>query len=113
MRLIKAVDLAKQLGISTNTMRRMCAKDPSIAIKRKGVYYICLENLATKPGFDLVGALLLPTKRWVKAIEVARKAGISRKTVSNWCRTRQRFACRIGRIWYIDIETFDGILGQK
>lgn len=92
-------------------MRRMCAKDPTLAIKRDGVYYIALEKIADRPGFDLVAALMLPTSKWVKAVDVARKAGISRKTVSNWCRTRQRFAKRLGRIWYIDMETFNGILG--
>jgi hypothetical protein len=104
MRLVKARELARSLGIPIRTMSYMCKTDPEIAIKRDGVYYVKLDKLAERPGFDLITAMLLPTQRWVRAIDVAKFAHRSRKTMNNWCRSRPRFAMRIGRIWYINLE---------
>lgn len=104
MRLIKAAELARQLGIAPRTMRKICKKDPALAVMNRGAYYIRLEALARLPGFDLVTAFLLPTQRWIKAVDLARSSGVPRRTIAQWCHDRPRFATRIGRVWYVDLE---------
>lgn len=78
---------------------------PWLFTKKSGTYYIKLDLLAKCPGIDLIDAFCLPGRRWFKAVDLAAAAGISRKTVGNWCRDRPRFAKRIGRIWYVDMES--------
>lgn len=85
-------------------MGDICQSDSKLAFKRNGIYYIRLEELAKRPGFDLVTALLSPHGKWIKAIELARRSGIPRRTMASWCRNRPNFAKRIGRIWYVDLE---------
>jgi hypothetical protein len=115
MRLVRAADIARQLGIPLRTMRDICKRDPALAVIRHGAYYIRLDELAKRPGFDLVSAILLRTRRWVKAVDVARARGRSRRNVAFWCRTRQRYAFRLGKIWYVDLDALgegDGELGN-
>ncbi len=104
MRTIKATDLARQLGISVRSMCYICKNDPTLAFKRNRTYFIRLSELAKRPGFDLVDALLVPHGVWIKAIALAKMAGISRRTMSSWCKTRPHFAKRISNIWYVDLK---------
>ncbi len=104
MRSIRAIELAKQLGLARQTIWDICENDSRLAFKRNGSYYIRISELAKKPGFDLVGAILSPHGKWIKAVELAKKYGVPRRTMSNWCLTRPNFAKRIGRIWYVDLE---------
>jgi len=104
MRTIRATELARQLGISRRTMSDICKNDPGLAFKRNRAYYIRLTELAKRPGFDIIDALLAPHGSWIKAVKLAKMAGIPRKTMSTWCRTRPNFAKRIWRIWYVDLE---------
>lgn len=103
--IVKASVLARTLGISRFTMRDLCRRDPKLAFKQGRDYYIRLEELAKRPGFDLVQALLLPhSDKWIKAVDLARMAGVPRRTVAYWCKTRPWFAKRIGRTWYVSAE---------
>lgn len=104
MRTIKAIELAKTLGIARRTVAGWCAADPKLAFKRNGVYYIRVSELARRPGFDLVSALTLTNSRWIKAISLAAVARRPRRTIANWCANRPRFAKRVGRVWYVDLE---------
>lgn len=104
MRTIKATALAAQLGISRRTMSGICKNDPNLAFMRKRAYFIRLTELAKRPGFDIIDALLAPHGSWIKAVKLAKLAGIPRKTMSTWCRTRPNFAKRIWRTWYVDLE---------
>jgi len=106
MKLIKAAQLAEALGVNRRTMSRICKATPDFASLHNGDYYIDLEELAKRPGFDLITALMLPTRKWRKAIDLAREAGIPRETMAYWCRYRPRFAIRLGRVWYIDVEAY-------
>lgn len=105
--LIRAGELARALGISRYTVRDWCRRDPELAIRKNGMNYVRVRVLATKPGMDMIQALLVPHQRWVKTTDMARLAGISRKTVNNWCRSRPWFACRIGRTWYLNLTALD------
>lgn len=104
MKVMKARELARQLGIPRRTMTKWCQDDPSLAFKDGRVWMIRLDALAGRPGIDLVTAYTLPTARWIKATALAERAGISRKTVGNWCRDRPGFAKRIGADWYLDLD---------
>lgn len=93
------------LGIAQRTVSDWCAADPILAFKdSKGDYWVRIEEISKKPGFDLISALTLTTARWVKAVDLARVAGHSRRTMCYWCAHRPRFAKRIGRNWYVDLE---------
>lgn len=104
MKPVKATDLARSLKISRRTVSDWCRRDPTLAFKKGRDYYIRLERLAEKPGMDIVLAITATKQPWVKAIDLARWAEIPRRTVAYWCRTRPRFAKRIGRTWYISVE---------
>jgi hypothetical protein len=104
MKAVKAIELARTLGISRRTMSGWCRADPALAYKKEGVYWIRLERLAQKPGLDIVSVLTGTQNRWIKAIDLARWAGIPRETVAYWCRKRPRFAKRIGRLWYVSLD---------
>ena len=105
MRVVKATDFVRQHGISRYTIRDICRRDTKLAFKKKdGHYYVRLSELAKRPGFDLVGAILASHSNWIKAIDLARHAGIPRRTVANWCLSRPNFAKRIGRVYYVDLE---------
>ncbi len=104
MKSIKAVDLARSIGMSRFTMQDICQRDKKLAFKRNGVYYIRLSELAKRPGFDLVQALMIQSSRWVKATKLAKFSGIPRRTIAAWCLSRPNFAKRIGSIWYVDLD---------
>lgn len=54
---------------------------------------------------DLITAFMLHhEQRWVPATAFARISKISRKTIANWCKDQRKFAKRLGRIWYIDLD---------
>lgn len=95
--------MARQLGIPRYTMRDICQRDSNLAFKRNGIYYIRLAELAKRPGFDLVGALLAPHSKWIKAVVLARISGIPERTMRSWCATRPNFAKRLGSMWYVDL----------
>ncbi len=103
MRLIKATQLARMLGISTRSVAKWCKEDPNLAFLKGRQYYIKLDELARRPGFDLVAALTLENACWVRAVDYAAAAGRPRRNVAHLCKTKPRFAKRIGRIWYIDL----------
>lgn len=109
MRVVKAADLARNLGISRRTVADWCKKRPDLAIKRAGSYWIRLDALANSQGLDLVQAFMLAhTKQhWIKAIDIAKNSNIPRRTIAHWCKTRPHLAKRIGRNWYIAIEDLD------
>ncbi len=105
MRTIRAIDLARTLGISRRTVSAWCKNDAALAYKNaKGVYYIRVSELAKRPGFDLISALTIESSKWIKAVDLACISGRSRRTISYWCLTRPRFAKRIKRCWYLDLE---------
>lgn len=106
-RALKSIEIARQLGISPRTMSELCRKDPALAFKRKGDWYVRIEELAKRPGFDLVQALMLTSARWIKSTDLARLTGWSRRTVVRWCATRRNYAKRIGRTWYVDLSQVD------
>ncbi len=85
-------------------MSGLCRKDPELAYKKNGIYYIRLTVLSTRPGFDLISALMITTQTWVKAVDAAQLSGLPRRTLASWCLTRPRFANRIGRVWYVNVE---------
>ncbi len=97
-------------------MSKICKSNPGFAeIGSHGDYYIQLDKLADSLGIDLVTAFMLPTQRWTKAVVLAKRAGISRRTVSSWCRNRARFAIRIGKLWYVNLNEWEapsGLLGN-
>lgn len=104
MRAIKAIELSKSLGIPRRTIAGWCQAQPELAFKRNGIYYIRVSELAKKPGFDMISALMLGSAKWIRATDLALVSGRSRRTISYWCATRSRFAKRIGRSWFIDLE---------
>lgn len=104
MKIVKAAQLAKTLGISRFTIRDLCRRDTALAFKKGRDYYIRLDVLATRPGFDAVSVLLLTKKRWIKAVDLAHMAQCPRRTVAYWCKRRPHLAHRIGRIWYVCID---------
>ena len=90
--------------MSRRTMAWICKNDPLLAFKKNGVYFIRVTELAKKPGFDLIGAMLSPHCKWIKARELARLSGIPIRTMGAWCKTRPNFAKRISNTWYVDLE---------
>lgn len=113
MKLVRAAHLAKTLGISRHTVKRWCQVDPHVAIKIGRYWWIRLERLAARPGMDIVLAMMLPHQRWVKAVLLSEWTGIPRKTIANWCRDRQGFARRLGRIWYVDVDNLSSFAGSE
>lgn len=113
MKTIGAARLAKNLGISRFTVRDWCQKIPGLAYKRRNVWVIRLAKLAEMPGFDAVKVHLLTQKTWVKAVLLAEKAGMSRRTLSYWCKNSPSFAIRIGRIWYVCVDSLDATSEQN
>lgn len=107
MRLIKATKLARLLGISRRTVAKWYQTDPALVVRKGRDYYVKLDQLALKPGFDLVAALTIESACWIKAVDFAAAANHPRKSVANWCKGRSRFAKRIGRIWYVDLAEMD------
>lgn len=111
---IKATALARALGISRRTVYDWCRRDPNLAYRKNGRdYYIRIEELAKRPGMDIVTALLLEKDgEWIKAVDLAKLAGVPRRTVANWCATRPWFARRIGRNWYLSREVLGATPAQ-
>lgn len=111
MKLIRMRDLCAQLGIPIRTFQKWAEEDPELTILIKGgrggrSHWVKLDRLVGRQGISLTEAYLLGSSRWMKAVDLAARAGISRKTVANWCRHRPGFAKRIGRIYYVDLEQF-------
>lgn len=109
MKLVRASELARNLGIPDRTMRQWCLTDPKLAIFISGgigggSWWVKLERLAERSNISILDAYTLSTQRWKKATELAKLSGISRKTIANWCRNRPGFAKRIGRVYYVDLE---------
>lgn len=102
---MRASELADLLGISKRTVRGWCQADPKLALKKDGIYWIRLVELAKRPGFDVISAFTIPSARWMKAVHLASILNCPRRTVSGWCSNRRRFAKRIGRTWYVDLES--------
>lgn len=104
---IRATELAKILGISRHTVQDWCHRDASLAIKIKGVYHVRVEKLAERPGMDLVRAYLLvkTEQKWVSLAALSKLTGVSRRTLAAWAKNRPCFATRIGRNWYVSLET--------
>ncbi len=107
MKSIRAVELGRALGISRHTLQDICQRDSKLAYKKDGVYYIRITELAKRPGFDLIKALLVGSARMIKATKLAEMSGIPRRTVIGWCLTRPNFARRIGHVWYVDLDGLD------
>lgn len=101
MKYIKASLLAKSLGISRYTVRTWCQQQPGLARKKGRDWYIRVSELAKRDGLDPVKVLTLTREKWVKAVELSERSGISRRTIAHWCKTKSDFALRVGRIWYI------------
>lgn len=104
-------ELAKELGIPKETFQRWIEKDPSLAVyipggPGNGSWWIKLDKLEGRAGITLQDAYTLGSRPWMKATLLAKKSGISRRTIAHWCRTRPGFGKRLGRIWYVDLEEF-------
>lgn len=111
MRLMRLRELSESLGIPVATIQKWVERDPALSILKHGgpggrSHWIKLDRLANKHGMTLIDAYMLGSTRWIKAVVLAEQAGISRKTMANWCRDRPGFAKRLGRIYYIDLEAF-------
>jgi hypothetical protein len=110
MRLVRMRELAAKLGIPIRTFQSWVEADPSLSVLRKGpgktgkVHWIKLDHFAGRHGIDLTDAYMLGSSKWLKAVTLAELSGISRRTIAHWCRDRPKFAKRIGRIYYIDLE---------
>ncbi len=75
MRLIKATKLAEILQISRRTIALWYRTDPELVVRKGRDYYVKLDQLALKPGFDLISALTIDKARWIKAVDFAAAAG--------------------------------------
>ena len=104
MRTIKATQLAKSLGLSRYTMRDICRRDTKLSFKKGRVYYIKIEELAKRPGFSLVDAILASSGRWVKAIELARAGNIPERTIRSWCAEHPHLAVQLASMWLINLD---------
>lgn len=105
MKVIKATELARTLGMSRYTMRDICRNDPKLAFKRGRDYWVRISELAKRPGMDIIEAILAPNSgKWVKAVDLAKMAGLPRRTIAYWCKNRPHFARRIGRLWYLSTD---------
>lgn len=112
MKLVRMAELCSRLGIPRRTFNLWVQKDPDLAVfianntkvGGGGAWWIKIETLAERSGLSLVQAYRLATSRWVKAVDLAKFSKISRRTVASWCRNRPGFACRLGRVWYVDLE---------
>jgi len=101
---IKATVLAELLGIPTSTVRRWCKNDPELAEKRGGAYYVRLHALATRPGFDTQSAALIADAKWIRVKQLESAPDQTPATVRYLRETKQRFAKRIGWVWYTDVN---------
>lgn len=104
---IRATDLARLLGIPIRTVVGWCHRDPALGFKKGHLNYIRVEKLAEKPGMDLVKAYLLPQneQKWLTLAQLSKMTGIPRRTLAGWAKTRPTFARRLGRNWYVCLET--------
>lgn len=104
-RLIKASDLSKNTGISRHTIKCWCKRDPELAVKKKGHWWLRLDRLAEKSGLDPARLFVLTQRRWIKATDFTRgKYRLPRRTVAYWCLKRPNFAIRLGRVWYVCLD---------
>lgn len=110
MRLVRMGELCEQLGIPRRTFNDWVNRDPDLAIEKPSrhgkVYWIKLDKLSERFGFDLVEVYGLMGTRWVRAADLAKVTGISRRTICNWCRGRPNFGKRIGRNYWVDLKQF-------
>lgn len=110
-------ELAAKLGIPRRTIQLWVERDPELSVLKKNEsgnlsHWIVLDRFVGRHGITLIDAYTLGFSPWVKAVDVAKMAGISRKTVANWCRDRPGFAKRLGRIYYIDLSQFGATSDQ-
>lgn len=113
MRYIKASDLATALGVSPRTVRYWCKTRPNLAFKKKGVYYIKLNEIAACDGFDLITANMIKSHRWMKLVEVARLLEITRQTAWWMCRNGHFTGLRIGRTWYLNVHDLGQVVRKS
>ncbi len=108
MRLMKMGELAAKLGIPRRTFQGWIEREPGLGVfindRNGGSWWVKLDKLAGRQGITLTDALMLGSRRWVAAVDLAILAGISKRTMSHWCRTRPGFAKRIGQVYYVDLE---------
>lgn len=115
MQWVTAQLIAEKLSLSDRTVRDWCMRDRSLAHKEGHTWRVNIRRLAETHGIDLVDLLLLlqnPEPGLIKAAELARRAGIPRRTVAHWCRTRPDFAIRIGVVWFVDLSRLDVTLAE-
>ena len=116
MKLRRMRDLARDLGIPRRTFQSWIEKDPSLAVwvpdSIGGAYWVKLDTLAERTGISLTESYTLGASRWIQATVLAELAGISRRTVAWWCRNRPGFAKRLGRIYYVDLESLGASRGD-
>lgn len=105
MRKVLAADLAKRIGLSRWGMRRWCERNPEIAYQDGRRWWVRLDRLESK-GLDLITAVTLMNRRWIKATTLAKLAGRTRFAVAVWRRRKPSMFCRIGTMWYVDIDNF-------
>lgn len=104
-------ELARRLGVPIRTFNKWAQDDPELTVLLRGkrtklTRWVKLERLAGRHGITLVDAYMLGSSRWIKATTLATLAGIPRRTMAYWCRTRPGFARRIAHMYYIDLEQF-------
>ena len=105
-RLLSLGELARLTGIPRTTLLGIAVREPHLTTRRGRTTYFVLSKLAEKPGMGVIETLTLADgPRWVKLVDLAQISGIPRRTLATWAKTRPNFACRIGRIWYVRLET--------
>lgn len=114
MRTVKAIDLARDLGIPRSTMARWCSKRSDLAFKRNGQWYVRVDALADCDGVGgLIGAQLVARDRhrWIPLREIAARLPINPRTLRRWARKGSGAFKRIGRNWNVDPAELAEIAG--
>lgn len=112
MQTVRAIDLARDLGIPRRTMSRLCSRRPDLAVMRDGEWFVRVDALGNCDGIGgTIGALLLARDphRWVRIGEIAARFGVHRRTLARWARAGEIPARRIGRNWYVDTAEIEGL----
>lgn len=102
---VKAADLARTLGLPRRTVSDWCRSRPGFAKKVGHDYYISIRALAKREGLDEVKVRTLLNGRLIKAVQLAELGNVPRRTVSRWCKERPNLALRIGRLWYLAVDS--------
>lgn len=105
-RLMRIAELARLTGISRRTLLDVAHREPDLVTVRDNTLYFVIDKLASKPGMGIIATLTLADgQRWMKVVDLAKISGIPRRTLAMWAKERPNFACRIGKIWYVRLET--------